>query len=234
MASTVGVAGEKQFGFPPFENREGWGSLDFSGISIWKIPTSPNIGEKWGTRHSVKCGDGVPQSGAVAGGIARSGRAERARLPIRKIAAQDDEAGAGECFGEGNQQRGLRVRARTMREDQGIAIWVVRDVEEAPDVGINCFIGEFANRGCGQEFILNRPEGWFIWRSMSVTGIFQQLADRLRPSDYYLLKLGPSQHPKRCRGVPSKLHVSAARSRPVYHWSARNCIRKLRPINCEM
>jgi len=67
-------------------------------------------------------GERVLQAGAVAGGVAGAGRAEGSRLAIGEIAAQDGESGGGESFGEGDEQRGLRVGTGAVGEDEGVSV----------------------------------------------------------------------------------------------------------------
>ena len=65
--------------------------------------------------------NGVPQPLAIACRITWPGRAERALLAERQIAAQYGETRASKGFCHCDKQRHLRIAARSMSENQAIA-----------------------------------------------------------------------------------------------------------------
>jgi hypothetical protein len=106
--------------------------------------------------HSSYGGEGVLQTGAVARGVTGAGWAEGPGLAIGKIAAQDGEAIRAESFGQGYEERGLCIRAGSVRKDQAVAVGSLRREEVTADSGFGGVIGEIAGGGRGQDIILNR------------------------------------------------------------------------------
>ena len=80
-------------------------------------------------------GDGVFQTGAVAGSVAGAGRAEGSGLAIGQVAAQDGETGGGESFSQSDQQGGLGVGAGAVGEDEAVAVGSLGRVQVAADFG---------------------------------------------------------------------------------------------------
>jgi len=132
LAAAIGMAGEKN--------------------SSPSLPQRTRQG--WGTQSLFHCGNGILQSGAVAGGVARAGRAPGARLAIGEIAAQDGESGGGESLGQGDEQRSLGVRAGAVGQDHAVAVGCFRQMQEAADVGLDPVVNKFANGSGRQENIL--------------------------------------------------------------------------------
>jgi hypothetical protein len=64
--------------------------------------------------------DGGPESRPVSGGARRRGRALRTRLTEGKIAAEHDEATAGQRVGQRDEEWALRGRARTVGQDEAV------------------------------------------------------------------------------------------------------------------
>jgi hypothetical protein len=100
----------------------------------------------------------VLEAGAIAGGVAGSGRAEGLRLAIRQIDAEHRDAGAAENFSESDEQRSVGVRAGAVSEDEAVAAGSLGEMKEAADFGIDGVVDELANGGLRQGPILNRHE----------------------------------------------------------------------------
>src|SRR4029077_16924428 len=75
--------------------------------------------------------DRVLQAIAVAGRVTRSRRPIGTGLPIGEVAAHDNQAGGGKLVRNSHKQGSLRVRSRTMRQHECIAIWILRTVQVA-------------------------------------------------------------------------------------------------------
>jgi len=99
-------------------------------------------------------GDGILQTGAVAGGVAQSRRAVRAGLAVREIATQNGESRASKGFCKSDEQWGCGVRSCAMREHEAIAVGVLRDMEKTANSGIDGLFDEFANARFRQQNIL--------------------------------------------------------------------------------
>ena len=78
----------------------------------------------------------IAQACAIAFRIARKRRACAPLLAERQIAAQDNVAMSGKSFADRDQKRSSAIRARSVSEDQGVAVWVRRRVQEAADGGV--------------------------------------------------------------------------------------------------
>jgi len=139
--------------------------------------------------HSSLLRDRVFQAGAVAGGVAGTGRAEWPRLPVRQVAAEHGKAGCGEGLGEGDQQRSLGVAAGAVGQHQGVLIGSFGNVKKSANMGIDGAVDAFEDRGCGQGIILNRRAGMKTGTavieapavdelSVSAMGIFRQRCRR--------------------------------------------------------
>lgn len=98
--------------------------------------------------------NGIPEAGAVAGGVARAGRAKRSCLTIGQIAAENGESCSGKYFGESDQQWGLRVGASAVREDETVTIWSLGKMKKTADVRFYGILDELAIGGLGQDIIL--------------------------------------------------------------------------------
>ncbi len=154
LTASVGVAGEEDSPFPPNERRVGRGIL-----FLFTTPTlSQRRRQSWGgwgnlillkirVRSFSDCGDGVFQSGAVAGGVAGTGRAKGSHLAIGQVAAQDGEPGGAESLGQRDQQRSLRAAARTVREDEAAAVGGFRNMQESADGRVDRAIVKLADHG---------------------------------------------------------------------------------------
>ena len=120
-----------------------------------KIPTSPNIRERWGTQNRFHRCCGVFQAGTIAGGVSWAGWAEGSCLAVGQIAAKDGIACASECVGQCAEERGLGVASGAVGEDQSIAVGSFGGVEESAYRGIDGNVSELADGGVGQANILN-------------------------------------------------------------------------------
>jgi len=125
------------------------------------VPAEENLPRTWTRKihQFLQCGDGIRQTGAVAGGVAGAGRAEGSRLAVGQIAAEHRVACVGERFGQGAEQWGLGVASRAVRQDHSVAIGRCRDVEKSADRRIDRGVGDLADGGFGQGIILNRRCG---------------------------------------------------------------------------
>jgi hypothetical protein len=90
-------------------------------LVVSKIPTSGNIGLKWGTHKLLEAAHRGFQAGSVAGGVGWARWAEGSGLAIGQIAAEHCDSGCGESLGQGKEQWGLCVASGTVRQDQPIA-----------------------------------------------------------------------------------------------------------------
>src|SRR5437879_10313046 len=120
-----------------------------------KIPTSPKVREKWGTRTIFQRSDCILQAGAVAGSVTGTGWAEGSCLAVAQIAAEDGIACVGECVGQRDKQRSLGVASGAVGQDQSVAVVRFRDVEESADRGIDRGVSKIADGGVRQGNILN-------------------------------------------------------------------------------
>jgi hypothetical protein len=84
----------------------------------------------------------ILQSRAIMRGIARPRRSPGSHLPKRQFAAQHDESCGAETFSHRDQQRGVRVPARTMGENEPVATRSFRNVQKSPNVRFGGKIGE--------------------------------------------------------------------------------------------
>ena len=124
-------------------------------VHVRAVPTSPKVREKWGTQTIFQRSKRVLQSGAVASGVSWAGWAEGSCLAVREVAAEDGIACAGECVGQGAEERGLGVASGAVGEDQSIAVGSFGGVEESAYRGIDGNVSELADGGVGQANILN-------------------------------------------------------------------------------
>jgi hypothetical protein len=70
----------------------------------------------------VECYDRILESGAVAFGIAWPRRPEGPILTIREIAAQHGETCIGKSLCQGNQEKSLTIRSRTVSQNKSVAV----------------------------------------------------------------------------------------------------------------
>jgi hypothetical protein len=84
-------------------------------------------------RNPAQRADRILQSLAIPRGIAGPWWPVRTSLPVRQIAAQHDESLRTERFRERAQQWPIRIRSRTMSQDQPVASRVSRTMQEALD-----------------------------------------------------------------------------------------------------
>src|SRR6266576_5045437 len=120
-----------------------------------KIPTSPKVREKWGTRPIFQRSDCILQAGAVAGSVTGTGWAEGSCLAVGQIAAEDGIACAGECVGQRDKQRSLGVASGTVGQDQSVAVGSCGEVQKSADRGIDHEVSKIADGGVRQGNILN-------------------------------------------------------------------------------
>ncbi len=142
LASTVGVSTEKDLAFPPNENRVGWATL-----VVLKIPIlSQRTRQGWGNQRFLYGGNCIPQPGTITSSIAGAGRSERSHLPIRQVAAQHGESARAESFGQRDQQRRLRIRSSTVRQNEPVAVGRFGRVHEAANRRIDGPVSKFADK----------------------------------------------------------------------------------------
>ena len=96
-------------------------------------------------RNLIHRSEGVLQTGAVPGGVAGAGRTEGTGLPIGKIAAEHGPAISTESFGQGHEQRRLRVRTGTVGQDEAVPVGAVRCVEESANGRVEGSVQELAS-----------------------------------------------------------------------------------------
>ena len=82
----------------------------------------------------------IAQTGAIAFCIARKRRPGSPLLAKRKIAAQHHVAMSGKSRADCHQKRCVAIRACAVSQDQRIAVWICRRVQEAADGGIQLSI----------------------------------------------------------------------------------------------
>lgn len=104
-----------------------------------------------------KGGNSVLQAGAIARGVARTGRSPGADLSKREIAAEDGESRGRECLCHDDQQRCSSVAACSVGKNDAIAIRLAGNMQKPTDLGVNAVVGEVADSAGGQAIIVERP-----------------------------------------------------------------------------
>src|ERR1700674_5897835 len=111
-------------------NKIGFGGREHRGLAS----TVGVAAEKDPARHILAQNrNRIAQARAIAFRIARNRRSSSALLPAGQIAAQNDVAMSGKTFADRDQQRSSAIRARSVSEDQRVAVWIRGRVQEPAD-----------------------------------------------------------------------------------------------------
>jgi hypothetical protein len=137
--------------------------------------------------HLFQGGESVPQTSAIPSGISRTGRAKRSRLAVWQIATQHGEAVRAKSFRERHEERRRGARARAVRQNEAVAVGIVRQMEKSTNFGLDGAIAKLATGGLRQDLILNRRE------------IRHYLANDVHELNRDLLTTVQNFHVERCR-----------------------------------
>jgi hypothetical protein len=98
--------------------------------------------------------DGILQSRAIMRRIARAGWSPGSHLPKRQIAAQHGESSRAQRLSHRDEERSLRISARTMGQYQPLVVGILWEVQKPPNARFGGIIDEGV-RARRQELILS-------------------------------------------------------------------------------
>lgn len=110
---------------------------------------------------SQRC-DCILKSRAVVRGVARPGRSPGSGLPKGKIAAQHGESSGRERLSQSDQQRGLRISAGSVSQEQAIMVGIVRKVQKSANARGGGVIDQRLHGRPRQATILNPATSFFV------------------------------------------------------------------------